>query len=372
MIQKEMQKKPSSEKEEGVSERMELPSWGLMGEFLSECDLRIERVLLHLQKKDPGVDAKQSLDAFYRDLHSLKSMAYLFSCAKLGDFFHILESSVPSLRDVMPFSKNFLAIFVNSLEVIQSFVKKIKDPDTELDFHVGSKMLALQERIRNFQKHPDHMLCLSPEACDFLERSKFLSQVTKEMHAQFMRVRVQTIEYGLNRWIQDLSEALQKKILFTVEVTEHDPLIWAALKDPLIHMIRNACDHGIERPEERKLLGKTPFGSIQVRCYREREKLVMEVSDDGKGLDRDRIAKKVIEKGWLTEAEASRRSEKEMFHFIFLPGFSTVQKVTNLSGRGMGMDVVRADIEKRGGSMEVSSCLHMGTKITMKIPRIPA
>lgn len=211
------------------------------------------------------------------------------------------------------------------------------------------------------------------EDLEFLNLSKRLNVVTSEIQGEMMKTRMQPIGNILskfNRVVRDLSHELKKEInlnLFGAE-TELDKSLLESIKDPLTHIVRNSCDHGIETPADRAKSGKSGTGTINIRSYHEGGQVVIEVSDDGKGLNREVLLKKGIEKGVVTQLQASNMTEKEIYNLIFAPGFSTAASITNVSGRGVGMDVVRTNVERIGGSVELNSVLGKGTTIKIKIP----
>ncbi|MGZ3775688.1 MAG: chemotaxis protein CheW [Pseudobdellovibrionaceae bacterium] len=208
---------------------------------------------------------------------------------------------------------------------------------------------------------------------EFLNLSQRLNVVTGEIQNEMMKTRMQPIGNILskfNRVVRDLSRSLNKKIELVLEGTETelDKSLLEAVKDPLTHIIRNSCDHGLETPEERRAAGKTDGGKIQVRSYHEGGQVVIEIKDDGRGLHREKILNKAVEKGIVTTEKAKTLRDDEIVQLIFAPGFSTATVVTNVSGRGVGMDVVKTNIEKIGGSIELSSRQGQGTEIKLKIP----
>jgi two-component system chemotaxis sensor kinase CheA len=150
--------------------------------------------------------------------------------------------------------------------------------------------------------------------------------------------------------------------------TELDKTIIEAIKDPLTHIVRNSADHGIESPAARVAAGKTPEGRLLLRAFHEGGRVIIEISDDGAGLNSGRIRIKALEKGLITPDQAATMGERDAVNLIFLPGFSTAEKVTNVSGRGVGMDVVKTNIEKIGGTVDVQSKEGTGTTVRMKIP----
>jgi len=200
-----------------------------------------------------------------------------------------------------------------------------------------------------------------------------ISIVTTDLQIAVMKTRMLPIGKVFNKFprlVRDLSRELNKKVKLIIEgeETELDKSIIEEIGDPLVHMIRNSVDHGIEPPEERKAKGKSEEGTVWLRAYNEGNMIVIEIKDDGKGMDPDILKSKAIEKGIITETEAANMSNKEAFMLIFKPGFSTAAKVTNVSGRGVGMDVVKTNIEKLNGIIEVDSTPYKGTTFKLKIP----
>lgn len=200
-----------------------------------------------------------------------------------------------------------------------------------------------------------------------------LSMVTTELQETIMKTRMQPIGVVFNKFpriVRDLAKALNKKVNLHLEGTETelDRSIIEAIKDPLTHLVRNSIDHGIEAPEVRVQAGKPPEGNLILRAYHEGGQVIVEIEDDGKGIDLEKIKKKAIEKGFVTPEEAEKLSDKDILSFIFKSGFSTAEKVTQVSGRGVGMDVVKTNIEKLGGSIELNTFLGKGTTVRIKIP----
>jgi two-component system chemotaxis sensor kinase CheA len=170
--------------------------------------------------------------------------------------------------------------------------------------------------------------------------------------------------------VRDVALGCGKQVNIEMEgkETELDKTIIEAIKDPLTHLVRNSVDHGVELPEERIKAGKDPAGRLILRAFHEGGQVNIEISDDGAGLNRERIRQKAVERGLVTVEQAGRLSEREILNMIFLPGFSTAEKVTNVSGRGVGMDVVKTNVEKIGGTVDVQSTPGRGTTVRVKIP----
>jgi len=200
-----------------------------------------------------------------------------------------------------------------------------------------------------------------------------ISLVTTDLQIAVMKTRMLPIAKVFNkfpRMVRDLSRELGKQIELEIsgEETELDKSIVEEIGDPLVHIIRNSCDHGIEDGATRRAHGKPETGLIQLKAYNEGNHIVIEITDDGKGLDADLLRTKAIEKGMITEREADSMTDKEAFALIFKPSLSTAKVVTNVSGRGVGMDVVKTNIEKLNGIIDVDSELGHGTVIKLKIP----
>lgn len=200
-----------------------------------------------------------------------------------------------------------------------------------------------------------------------------LSNVTAELQESVMKTRMQPIGNAwqkLPRIVRDLSHELKKKIQLDMRGadTELDRQVLELIKDPLTHMVRNSGDHGIETPEERRAAGKPEHGTIRLNAFHQGGHIIIEVGDDGRGLDIEKIKAKAVARGLVSEGQADGLSEAQIQKFIFHPGFSTASAVTNVSGRGVGMDVVRSNIELIGGSIDLRSTQGQGMVFTIKIP----
>jgi len=170
------------------------------------------------------------------------------------------------------------------------------------------------------------------------------------------------------RLVHDLSSKMGKKIEFKMsgENTEVDKTVMEKIGDPLVHLVRNSCDHGIEMPEDRLATGKEEHGTVELEAYHKGGNIVIEIRDDGKGLDASKLLEKGIEKGLVTPGQ--KLSDSQIYDLIFMPGFSTAAAITDVSGRGVGMDVVRKNIQALGGVVEITSELGVGTTITIRLP----
>jgi len=203
--------------------------------------------------------------------------------------------------------------------------------------------------------------------------SQRLNLITTELQEGVMKTRMQPIGMVWNklpRVVRDMAVTLGKQIRLEMDgaETELDRTIIEAIKDPLVHLVRNSCDHGIEPPEVRLRIGKPPQGRLTLRAYHEGGQVNIEISDDGAGIDIARVKQKALDKGLLRPEQAERLSDREALNLIFLPGFSMAETVTNVSGRGVGMDVVKSHIEKIGGVVDVFSRPGEGATVKIKIP----
>ena len=211
------------------------------------------------------------------------------------------------------------------------------------------------------------------EESEFKTPLQRLSNVTAELQEGVMKTRMQPIGNAwqkLPRIVRDLSNELGKKIELEMHgaETELDRQVLDLIKDPLTHMVRNSADHGLETSEQRRAAGKPEHGLIRLSAYHEGGYIIIRIADDGRGLNTERIKSKAIAQGLVSEAEAEKLTEAQIHKFIFAPGFSTAAKVTNVSGRGVGMDVVRNNIDQIGGTIDVKSVAGAGLSFTIKIP----
>ncbi len=197
--------------------------------------------------------------------------------------------------------------------------------------------------------------------------------ITTELQASVMKTRMQTVQTAWTKFprlVRDLSEELGKKLTLSMEGqdTELDRTVIEAIKDPLTHIVRNAIDHGLEPPEARRAAGKPSAGALRLRAFHEGGQVVLEISDDGRGIDPARIRAKALERGLITHEESLKMGDREAIQLVFQAGFSTAERITNVSGRGVGMDVVRANVERIGGTVDITSTVGRGTTIQIRIP----
>ena len=214
---------------------------------------------------------------------------------------------------------------------------------------------------------------LSSQDQSFNEQIEYLERITTNLHESVMKVRMVPIESVVNRFprmIRDLSKKLNKEmeLIMTGEDTELDRTVIDEIGDPLMHMLRNAADHGLESTIDRLKIGKPQVGTIRLDAYQDGNNVTIEVSDDGSGVDVEKVKKKALEKGQITEEQAEYMTDKEAIDLLFMPAFSTSEKITDVSGRGVGLDVVKNKIEGLGGDVEVVTKLGEGTTFIVRLP----
>lgn len=235
-----------------------------------------------------------------------------------------------------------------------------------------SELIIIKTRLEDFETTQSKVTDQSNKS-NMNEAIEYLERITTSLHDAVMKVRMVPVERTFNRFprlVRDLSRDLGKniKLFMSGEETEVDRTVIDEIGDPLIHLIRNSLDHGIESPEERIKAGKDETGFVALRAYPDGNTVVIEVEDDGKGINPDVIKRKAIEKGIISRDEGELMPDKEIINLLFRAGFSTADKVTDLSGRGVGLDVVKSKIEAINGTVEVISTLGQGSKFVIRLP----
>jgi two-component system chemotaxis sensor kinase CheA len=263
---------------------------------------------------------------------------------------------------------------VDALRIQQSSRTQVTASDSTVRVDVG-----LLDKVMNLV---GELVLARNQVLQFVGRTKDtgllaaaqrLNLITTELQEGVMKTRMQPIGNIWNqfpRTVRDVALSCGKEVEIEMQGkdTELDKTIIEAIKDPLTHLVRNSVDHGIELPRDRVQAGKNRVGRLILRAFHEGGKVNIEITDDGAGLNVERIRKKAVERAVITPEQATRMIEREVFNLIFLPGFSTAEKVTNVSGRGVGMDVVKTNVEKIGGTVDIQSTLGQGTTIRVKIP----
>ncbi|MBZ2173853.1 chemotaxis protein CheA [Schnuerera sp. xch1] len=270
----------------------------------------------------------------------------------------------------------------NSYVPKKSLVKNDKSKTNKKNNRIGKTVRVDIERLDNLMNLVSELIIIRTRMNDLSEISnndnmteaiEYLERITTSLHDSVMKVRMVPVERVFNRFprmVRDLSKELNKKVNLEMQGkdTEVDRTVIDEIGDPLIHIIRNSLDHGIEIPEVREKLGKPREGNLTLKAYPDGNNVVIEVIDDGGGIEFDKIRNKSIEKGIITEQESKLLSEEELKSLIFEPGFSTSEKISDISGRGVGLDVVKNKIESINGSIELESKVDKGTQFIIRIP----
>lgn len=213
----------------------------------------------------------------------------------------------------------------------------------------------------------------SEQSQTFHDQIEYLERITTNLHESVMKVRmvpIESVTQKYPRMIRDLSRNLNKPmdLVITGEDTELDRTVVDQIGDPLQHLLRNSADHGLESKELRLERGKPETGTIFLKAYQEGNNVIIKVGDDGNGIDTEAVKSKAVERGLVTQEQADNMSQKEIVNFLFMPSFSMAKKITDISGRGVGLDVVKSGIEQLGGDVEVTTELGKGTTFTVRLP----
>ncbi|MBM4251431.1 MAG: chemotaxis protein CheA [Deltaproteobacteria bacterium] len=371
-------------------------------DFLANADDMMQQIatgLLDLERVELNRD---SLDRIFRAAHNLKGAAGMLGLQVIGQLTHALESQFDRLRrgEVRPDSK-LIDQLLHDLDQVRSEIQTMKNPPIHTlpsgDSRLPSSATETEENgtIRVDLQRLDKLVNLVGELVidrtrfaaieDDLRSSELKSRLgskmsetlqlfgrhMSEIHDTVMKIRMVPISNALTnmpRVVRDLSRQLGKGLTLELagEQTELDKTIVEAIADPLLHIVRNACDHGIESKSERLALGKREVGHISIKAKQEGNQIVITVRDDGRGLNADMIRRKAIERGMI--APDSNLSRKDLFNIIFESGFSTASQVTELSGRGVGMDVVRRQVARLKGVIDIDSEVGQGTAIEIRLP----
>lgn len=359
----------------------------LVNELLSTGEI------LDARLNTPAEDLNENLEKsplYYEVLYSTVLETDLIMDAARLPLENITQLSIGDIMKSNPAKKEAKE---TSIEKTHENVKEVKETAIE------NKNIIETEKGNNHQEHLDTIrinvnvldrlmtlagelvlvrnqhLMRSLDKSDSTSRgiSQRLDIVTTELQETIMRTRMQPVGniFGkLPRIVRDISQKLNKKMEIAIigEEVELDKTILESLADPLIHIIRNCCDHGIETTEKRESIGKNPTGTINLKAFHEGGQINIEIKDDGKGIDPEAIKEKVLKLALKTREELSQMTEKEIIFLITLPGFSTAEKISAISGRGVGMDVVKTAIEKMGGTLDINSKVNKGTTIHLRLP----
>lgn len=262
-------------------------------------------------------------------------------------------------------------------------VLEVKEKQSKLPTKTGKTVRVDIARLDNLMNLASELVIIKTRleglhitdnsSSDYVETIEYLERITSSLHDAVMKVRMVPVETVFNRFprmIRDVARDIKKEIVLTMsgEETELDRTVIDEIGDPLIHLLRNSADHGIETPEVRKAAGKTNAGHIILKAYQDGNTVVIEVQDDGGGINTERVKKKAIDNNIVSKEVANTLSKKEIIEFLFAASFSTADKVTDLSGRGVGLDVVKTKIESLGGVVEVETELGKGSSFIIRLP----
>ena len=261
---------------------------------------------------------------------------------------------------------------VDALKAQGEHKKQVADSSIRVDVELLDKLMNLVGELV-LARNQILQFSATQQDTSFAGTSQRLNLITTELQEGVMKTRMQPIGNVWSKFprvVRDLAQACGKKIRIEMEgkETDLDKTIIEAIKDPLTHIVRNSADHGIESPEVRIAAGKPAEGRLLLRAFHEGGQVNIEITDDGGGIDPEKIKAKAVQKSLITEEQAQRMGDREAVNLIFLPGFSTAEKVSNVSGRGVGMDVVKTNIEKIGGTVDIISRAGEGTTLKIKIP----
>ena len=385
-------------------------------ESLESLD-RLDRDLLTLER-DPG--SREVLASIFRTMHTIKGTCGFLGFGRLERVAHAAENLLAGMRDgSRSMTPEIAETLLRTGDSLRSMLDRIAttgvDGDDEHDELVdelarlrtspaGDRPATPSAREARPSEHRpaaadttvrvdialldrlmtvvgelvlarNHLVQLAEERDDasLAPASQAIDRITAELQEGVMKTRLQPIRSAwapIPRVVRDLAAALGKRARIETEGedTELDRSIIEAIRDPLAHLVRNAIDHGIEPPQERLASGKPEEGVIRVRAYHEGGQVTIEVSDDGRGLDPEAIRAKAIEQAIVSADQASRLTDRQVLDLVFAPGFSTAEEVTTVSGRGVGMDVVRTNVERIGGSVDVAPATGGGTTCKIRIP----
>ena len=386
---------------------------------------KLDNDLVELEKRQNDVEL---LNAIFRYVHTIKGTSSFIGFEQMSELTHKFEDVLnklrrfelklnPEIMDVILEAQDLMKVLLSKLETndlspidISGVVSKLErisrgeflieeDVEKASVDNVSQKLQSkvIDKTVRIDVERLDELMNLVGElvlgrnrltqivsgiverfegeslARELMDTIAQVDYLTSELQAVVMRARMMPIAKVFSKFpriVRDLSRDLNKEVELLIygEETEVDKSVIESIHDPLVHLIRNAIDHGIETPQERKAVGKPEKGKVILRAEHEGNFIVITVEDDGRGIDPERVRRKAVEKKIITEQEASSISDRDALNLIFLPGFSTASKVTNVSGRGVGLDVVKANITKLNGMIDVQSTLGQGTKFMLKLP----
>jgi two-component system chemotaxis sensor kinase CheA len=399
----------------------------LPADFLTETNESLAELDVALLRLERTPDDQQTLSQIFRLVHTIKGTCGFLGLPRLEQVAHAAENVLGRVRDgALAATPDIISLMLTSLDRVKAIVADLAASGAEpaggdealiaalaraveggasdvpgadvpgnLDAPVPESAAAVAEPVAAAQtirvavdvledlmtmvselvlaRNQLLQLARTQDNAAFAAPLQRLSHITSELQEGVMKTRMQPIGNAWNklpRLVRDLARKLDKKIEVVLRGTdtELDCQVLELIKDPLTHMVRNSADHGLESPADRRAAGKCETGRISLNAFHEGGHIIIEVSDDGCGLSAERIRAKAIAQALVTEAELAVMTEAQIHSFIFRPGFSTAKAVTAVSGRGVGMDVVKTNIEQIGGTIDVKSVAGSGTTFTIKIP----
>lgn len=399
--------------------------------FIIESVENLNNVQNELLVLEKNPSAQEVIESIFRSIHTVKGTCGFLGFPNLGNLAHTCEAMLSLLRSKkLTFNQDISDVMLSCVDAIKQEIsvientgqesqnqhldlikniEKINDSinqslsneaeknesskqknnvnDTEesnsLHFHASDNVIRVDVNLLDNLMNLVGELVLTRNQIlqfnttiknnGFNTTSQRLDIITTKLQESVMKTRMQPISNLYSQYpriVRDIAKTSGKQVRIKMEgnETEMDKTILEAIKDPLLHLVRNCVDHGIEMPEVRKSLGKSEEGLVYLKAYHEGGQVVIEISDDGAGINTDSLLQKAITKGFVPQEQTTRLSEKEIFDLIFLPGLSTTDRVTSVSGRGVGMDVVKTNVEKINGNIDIQSQIGKGTNFRIKIP----
>jgi two-component system chemotaxis sensor kinase CheA len=402
----------------------------LTKEFIAESQEGLERMELCLTELEKRPGDGELVSEIFRAVHTIKGTTGFLGFSRLGGLAHAGETLLVAVRDgKIAVTSELISGLLRLLDGLRTILRLIEATEAEgvrsaeddeliallATLKLGSGSLAAEVEPTSQSRdvgHPaagrsnpweatlaqqrtlrvdvevlnrmmnlvgelvltrNHILLSSPDADNFPELARRLNSVTADLRESVMQARMQPVGYLFGkfpRMVRDLARTCgrQVRIEFEGQDTGLDKSLLEAIRDPLTHAVRNSIGHGIEPPEDRVMAGKPMEGVVRLRAFHQNGSVVIEVIDDGAGISTERVLAKAIERGLVTPEQAKTMSQREALQMLFVAGFSMAKEVTNVSGRGVGMDVVRANVEQVGGSVELESRVGFGTTVRMRVP----
>jgi two-component system chemotaxis sensor kinase CheA len=400
----------------------------LTKEFIAESQEGLERMELCLTELERRPGDGELLSEIFRTVHTIKGTTGFLGFSRLGTLAHAGESLLVALRDgKIAVTSELISGLLELLDGLRKILRLIEATGTEgersaeddeliallatfkagggslaaeveptsqnrdagrLDLSATAETSLAQQRTLRIDVEVlnrmmnlvgelvltrNHILLSSPGSENFPELARRLNSVTAELRESVMHARMQPVGYLFGkfpRMVRDLAKTCGRRVRIEFEGRETglDKSLLDAIRDPLTHAVRNSIGHGIEPPEERVKAGKPVEGLVRLRAFHQNGSVVIEVIDDGAGISTERVLAKAIERGLVTQEQAGSMTQREALRMIFVAGFSMAKEVTNVSGRGVGMDVVRTNVEQVGGSVELESRVGSGTTVRLRVP----